>query len=94
MERAAHRVWRSEDGYLVRGAHGEQDARDLLVTELMRDERAETMDEAREMAARMPVERHGWFRCNPCKCGDGHDFHLGHTSGPGPGSFRAVLFGW
>lgn len=34
----------------------------------------------------------GWYRCNPCHCGEEHRFDLATTDGPGRGNFRGVYF--
>lgn len=35
------------------------------------------------------VDRAGWFRFNPCTCGE-HGWHLGYANGPGRGNFIGV----
>lgn len=33
----------------------------------------------------------GWYRINPCNCGDGHRWDLGTAYGPGSGNSRGYL---
>jgi hypothetical protein len=80
--------------YLVRGtddvALAQAAVRDHLIHHVAEWERLAS-EEAQEVIDRRHVDT-GWWRCNPCICGEGHSFDMGKAPGPGRGNFRGVYF--
>lgn len=85
------KVWRIDwDGYLVRGTHDVEVARLAVAYNLQEIEHFDK--EARdEWFERRSVEV-GWWRTNPCICGEGHSFDMAKVGGPGRGNFKGVYF--
>lgn len=93
------KVWPIDWGsYLVRGTDDvalaqaalrdhllEQEAEYLLIDPLRNTE------EAQQIIDRLRREV-GWYRCNPCICGDSHAFDMMEVDGPARGNFVGVFF--
>ncbi len=79
----------TEGDYFVRGTQ------DLDVVKAMIEESEDFLDELFDLdydwEAQLNVSRAGYFRFNPCNCGE-HGWHLGYASGPGRGRFEGVQF--
>lgn len=84
------RIWSIDYGssWLVRGTNDVEQARTALRQKLARD--PDTEEISTQMARLIPEP--GWFRCNPCICGEEHRFDMAQVAGPGPGNFRGVYF--
>jgi hypothetical protein len=92
MTRAKVKVWSIDwNSYLVRGIDNVAMARELVRSELRASDMGYVDEEIDEWFCRHSPEV-GWFRCNPCICGEGHAFDMAKVDGPGPGNFRAVYF--
>ena len=92
---AAYQINDGNAGWFVRGTDDPETALRVLL-----DEYPEAADhvpepEGTDLELHPMVDRAGWFRFNPCHCGD-HGWHLGNASGPGRGRFLGVSLdvGW
>jgi hypothetical protein len=92
------KVWPIDysSSYLVRGTEDVQEARDAALRYEM-DRWREDREPLDESDARLRVDQIkalkpeiGWWRTNPCYCGDEHRFDMGTADGPGRGNFRGV----
>lgn len=85
------KVWRIDwDGYLVRGTTDIETARRAVAFFLHRDDDLEDI-EIDDWFARHSGEV-GWYRTNPCICGEEHRFDMDKVDGPGRGNFQGVYF--
>lgn len=86
------KVWRIDWGgsYLVRGTTDVETARRAVAFALHRSDHLDDEDIAEWFARHSPEI--GWWRCNPCICGEEHNFDMARADGPGRGNFRGVYF--
>lgn len=85
------KVWHIDydSSFLVRGVDNIVLARELVRSELRRDGYT---DEEIDGWFRRRSPEVGWWRCNPCICGEEHSFDMAKADGPGRGNFRGVYF--
>lgn len=80
--------------FLVRGTEDAQEAKDAALRYFMDENRDLPYDEQDARLFRAQIEaltpEVGWWRTNPCYCGDEHRFDMGTADGPGRGNFRGV----
>jgi hypothetical protein len=86
----AIKVWPIDwgDAFLVRGTDDVEAARHA-VFEHLHKQGDHTPDEAADRIYRLRPEV-GWYRTNPCICGDEHRFDMATADGPGRGTFRGI----
>lgn len=95
------KVWPIDfsSSYLVRGTQDVEEARDAMLRYAMTSRWREDLGQFDEQEARLYRSQLealrpevGWFRCNPCYCGEEHLFDMATADGPGQGNFRGVYF--
>jgi len=88
------------ESFLVRGTEDIDQARQLVRARLTTDAAFDLALEPDDPTVVELVDNSlhglrpevGWYRCNPCHCGEEHRFDMATADGPGRGNFRGVYF--
>jgi hypothetical protein len=87
------KVWHIDwNDYLVRGTDDVALAQAALRDYLLEPPSDFTSNEEVQQAIDQWTPHVGWYRCNPCTCGDEHRFDMLEVDGPARGNFVGVFF--